>query len=286
MDDVAGLDLWSARRYPIDMLTTNSIAITRTGGQDNKLRDQAYSYIFQKLVDGKYPAGSRLTVSSLAKEIGVSRTPVAEALARLRIERVVESVPRVGTVVRKPSIGEIDELYELRELLEGYAAFKAAGRFDTDLLKVLDHILAKTREMCVEFRGSGERLMSPEDTRRYLALDMVFHSAILKAVDNQRMHKTVNDTRIFLEIFGIRRHDRPASSNMIEVYRWHRRIRNAIRRGDAEMAKALVARHISMSRKGAIEYLKLHEDEGANAVDLELDLKNLLPAGLNLFGKA
>ncbi len=256
--------------------------VARESGSN--LRDHAYGYICQQFIDGRLRAGSRLSVGSLAKEIGVSRTPVAEALLRLQMEDVVEQVPRVGTIVRRPDIDEIAELYELRELLEGYAAANAAQRLSGADLTVLDRMVEQIRKVCVELRESGEPTLSRDAVRRYLTADLAFHLAILRGVGNRRIYNVIQNAHAFLLIFCSRRHERHTLKTVSDIYGWHARIRNAIRRGDSDTARDAMVRHIRDSRKGALNYLSSHESS-TSELDLDLDLSTLMPKGFSSLGR-
>jgi len=252
-----------------------------TDASNLKLRDQAYGYICRQFVDGRLQAGSRLSVGTLAKEIGISRTPVAEALLRLQMENVVEQVPRVGTIVRKPDVKEIEELYELRELLEGPAAAKAAERFSARELALLDRLVDEMRAVCVELRDSGDGVLSFDGVRRFLAADLAFHMVILRGVDNRWILRAIENARAFLLIFCARRHERHTLKTVAEIYRWHGRVRNAIRRRDAAAARQAMLGHIRVSCQGAIAYLKDHPDEGNYDLDLDREIASLIPRGFD-----
>lgn len=239
------------------------------------LRDRAYAHIRRQLAEGELVAGKRLSVGSLANELGFSRTPIAEALLRLQLEGVVEQVHRVGTIVRTPDIKEIVELYELRELLEGHAASKAAEHFAPTDMERLDHLLEQMREMAAALRNSGRPSLSREEVRRYTQLDLAFHMVILHSVGNRRIRKVMEHARAFLLIFGSTRHEAHTLKTIADVYLSHARIRNAIRRKDPDRARAAMVRHIRLSREGAIDYLARHDPEAA---ELDLTLSMLIPA--------
>lgn len=244
---------------------------------DSNLRDQAYGYICQQFVDGRLQAGSRLSVGALAKEIGISRTPVAEALLRLRMENVVEQTPRVGTIVRRPGVQEVVELYELRRLVESYAAEQAALHCSARDLALLDRLLQKMRGVCLELRQRGAPSHSHDVMRRHLSTDMAFHMVILRGVQNRWMIKAVENARAFLMIFCARRHEQHTLKTLADIYLWHGRIRNAIRRRDPVAARELMDRHIQEGCEGAVAYLSQHQDE--SGFDLDFDIQSLIPPG-------
>ncbi|MCC6680472.1 MAG: GntR family transcriptional regulator [Phycisphaeraceae bacterium] len=249
-----------------------------------KLRDRAYSHIRQKLIDGHYASGSMLNVVTLAKEIGVSRTPVAEALHRLELEHVVEQIPHVGAVVRQPSFTEITELFDLRELLEGFAAARAAEQIDEHTRQLLQQILKQTHQVCLTLRDSGRPSMSPEEIRHFITLDMAFHSIILRAgVTARHVHKMLEDLRVYMLIFFTRRHDSYSLMTVAEIYLWHSRIFNAISQRNADAAREVMSRHIRYSRDGSLKYLRRHPGEISPVIDA--DIASLLPQGWQFPGE-
>ncbi len=254
-----------------------------SSNSDLKLRDQAYGYICRQLVDGRIGAGSRLSVGSLAKELGISRTPVSEALRRLQLEHVVEQVPRVGTIVRKPSLTEIRELYDLRILLEGYAVVRAARARNQRRLNLLEQLLEQLHGICTDLRDSGRPYLTPEQARRFLTLDMAFHAVILQAIRTPQMRRMIEDMRVFTLIFATRRHDHQDLHTIARVYLWHTRIYRAIRDGNTAAARRRMRGHLRFGRDGAITYLRHHATESA---PVDLDLASLMPRGMSLTDEA
>src|SRR5437868_9162498 len=86
----------------------------------------ATELIREAIVDGRLPPGQRLKEEELARELGISRTPVREALLILQAEGLVDAAPNRGAVVRSHDADDLEDLYQLRALLEGYAARRAA----------------------------------------------------------------------------------------------------------------------------------------------------------------
>ncbi|RYZ64370.1 MAG: GntR family transcriptional regulator, partial [Proteobacteria bacterium] len=93
-------------------------------------RQKAYVFIQRKLLEGEIRAGDLVSELALAAEIGMSRTPIREAIGQLELEGLFDKVPRVGTLVRLPDQRELRELYEVREALESHAASVATSVLD------------------------------------------------------------------------------------------------------------------------------------------------------------
>ena len=96
----------------------------------NRAADVAYASIRQGVISGRWPSGAHLREVELASELGVSRTPVREALRRLASEGVLTFEPHIGAAVPDWSADDLDEIFELRSRLESYAAELAASRAD------------------------------------------------------------------------------------------------------------------------------------------------------------
>jgi len=223
------------------------------------LRDRAYRHIHHKVQAGELAPGTAVSDRSLAREIGISRTPVREAIRRLEHEGLVETLPRFGTVVRSPGREEIAELYELREALESYAVGRAAERRTPEDLEALQKLLDEMGTLAGERLASGKRTLEGPLLRRFLAADMGFHLRLIEAAGNRKIRKVLAESRVLTGIFGTRRQEHTAEV-VRETYRFHARILQAVRRGAADEARALVAEHIRSSRNEALEYLRRAEN--------------------------
>src|SRR5690242_16250003 len=138
----------------------------------------AADLIRQAILDGELPAGARLKEDELAERLDVSRTPVREALRRLEAEGLVVHEPKRGAAVRAYSAGELDDMYRLRALLEGYAARRAAERMTPEVLEQL-------RASCERFkRLTRRRRVAIRDLARE---NMIFHELVLLAAGDPRL---------------------------------------------------------------------------------------------------
>ncbi|MGH9611526.1 MAG: GntR family transcriptional regulator, partial [Bryobacteraceae bacterium] len=176
------------------------------GRDDRSVRQKAYFYLQRKIATREFPAGSAVSELSVAKELGVSRTPVREAIAQLVAEGLLEQIPNRGAVVVQLTRHDIVDLYELREALEVYAAGKAARLpatpGDLDRLKSLaDGILVLREEMV----KAGQAELNPEQMHRFVIGDLGFHTLLVRVAANGRILKVVNETRLLIRIFAIQR---------------------------------------------------------------------------------
>ena len=210
------------------------------------LPQQVHAAIKKRLQDGTWPPGTRLEYKLLASEFGVSTTPVREAVAQLATEGLLELVPRFGAVVRRLSRTLAEELYEVREALETYAARKAAERLTARHSEVLRDTLSTMNALLGKLEGSKQPWLGAADQRLFLEADFLFHQTILQAARNPTLTRTLDEseiqTRAFLTDKGV--HDR---RRMELACRQHEAILSALEARDGPAAAAAMAEHIQMS---------------------------------------
>lgn len=232
----------------------------------------AYRYIQKKILSGEFAAGDVISELSLAKDIGISRTPIREAIGQLTAEGFLEQVPGRGTVVKRPTRADIIELYELREALETYAVAKATRSAPPEgdsvrLFRLCDDLLALANEL----REGGARRLSPTQMERFIVTDLHFHLLLLRAAGNRRLLKVVRDTRLLIRIFAMRREGHTATE-LQKIYGYHRGILEAVLAGDSARASELCREHIQASRQERLE----HYDRWERVSQMPLD-ETLIP---------
>ena len=227
---------------------------------DKSLSERAYTFIRKSLIAGKYPPGSRLNNRALATEIGVSAIPVREALNRLASERLVEYWPGQGTFVPERSRHEIQEMYELREILECHAVVKVCGRLsNTDLAKMTEYVDQMSAIIDQPQRPDISSYSMEEQDRLSLA-DAGFHVVLLEAAGNRRVQAAVEDVQILTQtVAGQFRRKMLEFGNPPAARDDHRRILDALRRGDGEEARRVMAEHI---RSGCRQALAAYDRDG------------------------
>ena len=230
------------------------------------LRRKAYQHIHSQLASGRLKVGSVVSEMALAKEIGISRTPVREAIRQLQTEGFIEQIPRFGTIVRKPARREIVETFQLREALESYAAALAAEHMPSSDLTLLRKLCEQLGVVAAELKASGNRSLDTEMLRSFLAADMAFHALLIRAAGNERIMKIINDLHILIRVFGAERHDHRLAI-VEEACEDHQHVFEAIEQGDADAARRQMARHIRRSMKHTLDHYDQMqaEVEGARA---------------------
>jgi DNA-binding GntR family transcriptional regulator len=194
----------------------------------------ATELIRQAILDGRLEPGSRLKEEELARELGISRTPVREALLVLQAEGLIETTPNRGAVVRTHDADDLIDLYQLRALLEGYAARQAATR-------LTDEEIALLRESCDRFDE-----IAGDDIRELVRENLWFHNAIHAASGSARLSSMV---RRVIELPLVYKSYVWYSPDQKRISaHFHRQITNALSAGDAERAEIVMREHVFEAR--------------------------------------
>lgn len=240
------------------------------------LSAKAYRNIQNRIYSGTLSVGSVVSEVSLAGELGVSRTPVREAIRRLCGEGLLEQIPRYGTVVRKQTRREIIELYQLREALESYAVGVAARLMKPHELESLEDFCGCIREMADQLKDSGNKVLGNDEMGRFLAIDMAFHTLIIRAAGNGRITKLVTESKVLTGCF-FRTNRRQHTLEIVQgAYNYHVKILGALKEGDAEAAGRFAAEHIRAGQQGAL--LQYDQMTGIEPVSesVQLDLPDAI----------
>jgi DNA-binding GntR family transcriptional regulator len=206
-----------------------SVELERTPG----LASRAVDAVRGLILEGAFPAGSRLNEVELAGVLGISRAPVREALHRLAAEGIVTLVPRRGAYVRRFNGDELKELYEVREALETMAARLAATRATTEHTDALFAVL----------RSTGLAISAGSD--QSYPLDLDFHSAVLDASGNGHLRKSGREVQLALHLARARSGNDPRRAR--EALGEHRTVAEAIRDNDPSGAAAAMSLHLQHS---------------------------------------
>jgi DNA-binding GntR family transcriptional regulator len=233
------------------------------------LSEKAYDHIQEAILAGRFPEGSVLSEATLAKELGMSRTPVSQAMDRLAVEGLVERIARYGTVVRACTRQELIELYEVREALEAFAVTKAAERGGEETWARLERYCQEMRRLADELRASERAVLDGGSLRRFLAVDLAFHLLLVRTAGNGRLMKLVQQTRTIARVFLMRRqqHDLGVVES---ARRHHAAVVDALRRGDIPAARDQLVAHIRASQEQALEHFD-RQHQGLPPTELRRD---------------
>ena len=197
---------------------------------------KVYDILFNWLVTRKIKAGDRLIEESLAKELNISRTPIRAALNRLAQDGLIELIPRKGGSVRKLGTKDVDEVYELRQELEGLAIRLSGTKITEKELNKLKKLLKQSK---VHFS---------KDSATHLAkLDSEFHRIINNNCGNKRLINFLESLYNFVQIFRVMGYYHPIRAR--QAWREHAKILKALIKGDIDKAQKLMKEHISNAKK-------------------------------------
>ncbi|MCS0635302.1 GntR family transcriptional regulator [Streptomyces sp. LP05-1] len=212
---------------------------TRAAGKRPPAADRVYSHIKQAVLDRRYEGGTLLTEGELAEAVGVSRTPVREALLKLEMEGLLKLYPKKGALVLAVSAQEIADVVETRLLVERFAVHKAVQ----DSAPAPERLLSRLAELLDEQRRHAEA----GDLAAVSLADRSFHAEIVAHAGNQilaRLYDQLRDRQLRMGVAVMEAHPDRIAKNITE----HAEILAALRAGDADAAADCVHRHVSRVR--------------------------------------
>jgi DNA-binding GntR family transcriptional regulator len=202
------------------------------------LKGEVYRIIKEGIVSRKIPPGTQLREGYLVQKLGVSRTPIREALNQLSKEGIVETFPRKGAVVKTWTRDEVMEILVLRGVLEGVAARLAAKRLDQKSIAKLQDYFKRYRKGAID----------------YIEADENFHRDILEASSSKRLIALVNHLEDSLAMMDMRAVIFRFPERIRESLREHQKIIDALETGDEDLAEQLVREHF----RGTRSYYESH----------------------------
>lgn len=198
--------------------------------------DRAYEALLERILSGDYPPGVRLVEEQLAHDLHTSRTPVREALRRLGAEGTIEWEPNRGAVVPTLRPSDIFDVYEIRVLLEGLAARRAAERIPAGEVRRLDGLCSQM-ESFVSGTCEATRVL-PGVSRTNLE----FHRGIFHAADSPRIASVLASIFRISEMTHVFAHYSPAE--LLRSFSHHRELVAALAAGDGAWAESTMHSHI------------------------------------------
>lgn len=254
----------------------------KNNDQEN-LSNKAYSFIKAGIMNGTIPTGSVVSEIALAKEIGISRTPVREAIRQLSHEGILNQIPRFGTVVKEVNLRDIVEISELREALEPYVVTKCVENISDSQLSLLSDLCEEIAGFISKLKQSDKTCLDAKDAKRFLAIDLGFHMTIINCAGNKRIRDILINARTMARLF-VEMHD-ITISKLQSTYTHHVAIYEAIKERDGEKASLAMLEHLRVSKQPALmqyhSYQLLHGLNNVNSAG-EYTLENVLSqCGLN-----
>ncbi len=207
------------------------------------LRERVFDAIENDIIDGVYKDGEGLNEIKIAKELGVSRTPVRESLMQLELEGLVRNIPNKGAVVIGISEKDIEDIYAIRIRIEGLAARLCAENGSKAIIDDMERIVSLQEFYLM--RGDIDQLWS---------LDTDFHQKIYDGSSSRPLRFMLSNFHNYIKRardISVKAEGR-AKKSVAE----HRGMLDAIEKGNGELAEELTAQHITNAKNNLVNHLQ------------------------------
>ncbi len=198
--------------------------------------EQAYQAIMEAILSLQLRPGTFLSIGDLANQLEISRTPVRDALLWLQRDGLVTLVPQKGVYVSEISVKDIENIYELRIVLESYAARVATTKLTPDDLNKLEETINEAQQAFEQ----GDRVLASDFGRQ-------IHDRLVQQVGNKRLTLYLNDLDIHYT--RIRRFSVLIPGRFEKSHEEHQKILIALQSGDSKKAEQAMADHLSSVHK-------------------------------------
>lgn len=211
------------------------------------LRDVVFNTLRQAILTGELKPGERLMEIHLANKLGVSRTPIREAIRKLELEGLVTMIPRRGAEVAQITEKSMNDVLEVRRALDALCVELACDR-------ITDEELESLKQACEGF----EAAVRTKDVKKIAQADVALHDIIVRATGNQRLIQLVNN--LSEQMYRYRFEYIKDSSQHETLIEEHRIIYQSIVRKDKETAAAAARTHIDNQEKAIIRRIRLDRE--------------------------
>jgi DNA-binding GntR family transcriptional regulator len=217
-----------------------------------KRSDQAYFAIKERILSGKFPPGTRMLEENLSALVGFSRTPVRDALRRLETDGIIEYERHHGLVVSGFATEDVEDLFDLRVILESYGAYRAAQRCTSGDIEQLSH-LANEMTRILE-SGPGKEALQ-EITR----LNNQFHSLVATSSGNMRYVKMLSG---LVEVgIVLRTYSRYGAKELKRSMQGHHELVDTFRARDPEWARSVMSAHLLTAKHAFLGLVEPGKEE-------------------------
>jgi DNA-binding GntR family transcriptional regulator len=231
----------------------NKLLLRKTSQKNSiPVREMAYEFLKSSVLSGHFNPGERLTEEYLAKKLGVSRTPVREALHKLESEGLINPLETRGFIVSRDSKDEVEELFELRAILEGYALRVISEKISEKDLKQLDRLVA-----------GAEDALRRKRMEEVFKWNTKFHDTLHGiVVDKKRLHRLLVNIRKY--VLRYRRDTLQYPDGGKRAVDGHRKILLALRLKDPDLCERMMREHIQEAKVDAEQSLFEKTKEGVD----------------------
>jgi DNA-binding GntR family transcriptional regulator len=220
-----------------------SFSLKQIRGGSLPVRERVHESLRSAVLSGRFSPGERLTEEYLAEQLGVSRTPVREALHKLETEGLIKPLETRGFVVSRDSRDDIEELFELRSILEGYALRIICDRAPEETLLDLNRLI-----------GKAEEALSKSRIDEVFKWNTQFHDTLHGlVVEKRRFHRLLVNMRKYVLMY--RRDTLGTPEGASQAVEGHKKIVMALRLRDKELCERVMRDHIQAARESALQSL-------------------------------
>ena len=208
--------------------------------QPESLARMAYEAIRQSILSGQWKLGELYNEKAIAADLGISRTPVREALLELASQDLIIFLPRRGLMVNRFTRRDVDEIFELRKAIELAAVEKitvAAPPFD--LFEIEEALL------------SQRKAVKQKDYLAFMEADRLFHTSFSELTNNRRLIAILDNIRDMIHVMGAKA--LALEGRALEVIEEHQIIFEAVKKGNIEEARRAMAYHLEQSKEAVVE---------------------------------
>ncbi|GAB4537514.1 MAG: GntR family transcriptional regulator [Anaerolineae bacterium] len=212
-----------------------------------RLSDQAYEVLRDSILRRQLPPGHRLDLDDLQLQLGISRTPLKEAIGRLATEGLITIVPRRGSYVTELTAQDVAERFDVRQILE-------LGAADDIITNMTDEHLAHLRQVYADLKA----LTTPEELTSdyfgFLDTDRDFHRAILRIAGNKLLLEIYDGLNLYLQIAKAFYLAQDKRTNLVGYE--HSEILKALENRDAEELKMALRKHIQSAKQAVVSEIE------------------------------
>jgi DNA-binding GntR family transcriptional regulator len=201
----------------------------------SNINEKVYDFLKQGITDFTYPPGHKFDLRELRRQIGISQTPIKDALFRLSGEGLVEISSRRGTFVKEVTKKDIGEIYDARMILEGGAGEMVARTITDEQLDELEMLFRKTLE-----KGANS------DYKIFMEREREFHLAIIRFADNKKLLSIYKELNAHMQ--AVRFRFGPTAKRLPHTNKEHERILKAMRSRDPDKVKAAIMKHLASGK--------------------------------------
>ena len=208
--------------------------------QPESLAKMAYEAIRQSILSGQWKIGELYNEKAIAADLGISRTPVREALLELASQDLIIFLPRRGLMINRFTRRDVDEIFEVRKAIELAAVEKIVKTSPPfDLFEIEESLL------------NQRKAVKQKDYLAFMEADRLFHTSISELTNNRRIIAILDNIRDMIHVMGAKA--LALEGRALEVIEEHQTICEAVKKGNFEEARRAMAYHLDQSKGAVVE---------------------------------